>query len=290
MRNFCSRGLRLRSLGPALLIFGATTAWAADGPAIVTIERGGVVEQLDLTKEALEERERRDPQLGETRSYRGVPLLRLLKTRPAPAGTDTLLLIFDNGMQVPVGLSGGALEALDAWVVIASRKGKEPFTGAFPEVVKKKTATPDPRPLRFGNNKLVVARTTNPHSQKDGDFSPWLFVGTLTTLRWINGASYQAAFGGVGVPELARGREVFLSRCQWCHGVRGHGSRQGWDFVQPVPLHSWRSTSSLLAHVRYRNSSAVEGGFMMPQQADVTEEEIVELRKWMAAIATPVEQ
>ena len=76
-----------------------------------------------------------------------------------------------------------------------------------------------------------------------------------------------------------------MARCQWCHGVAGHGARYGWDFVKPVPLESWRSTRSLHAHVKFRNGEAVERGYMMPPQRDVSTEEIEDLRRWMAAVS-----
>ena len=270
----------MRALGVLCAILTAGPAWA--GTTLV-LERGDQVEEVHLRGEALVTVERLDVQLGERRTFRGVPLVRLVRARAAPPGTDTVVLGFDNGMRVPVRLAD--LEALDALVALESRSGKEPFSTMFPEVKKKKTATPDPRPLRFLGNKLVLTSTTHPRVPAPTQASPWLYVDALVSLRWVDGARYEQDFGGLDA-RVAAGREVFLTRCQWCHGVAGHGARYGWDFVRPVPLYEWRSARSLHAHVRFRNADAVERGYMMQPQLDATEAEIGLLHAWMRALVT----
>lgn len=262
-----------------LALLGASPAWAS---TTLVLERGSTVEEVHLRKEALVTVEREDVQLGETRSFRGVPLARIVRARPAPAGTDTVLLGFASGMIVPVALS--ELDALDLFVALESRRGKEPFSANFPEVAKKKTVMPDPRPIRFVGNKLVVSSLVHPRVPTSAQFSPWLYVDSLTSLRWVSGAAYERTFGGADA-EVAAGREVFLTRCQWCHGVDGHGARYGWDFVRPVPLYEWRSARSLHAHVKYRNVDAADRGYMMPPQASVSDEEITQLHAWMKRVA-----
>lgn len=270
----------MRALGVLCAILTAGPAWA--GTTLV-LERGDQVEEVHLRGEALVTVERLDVQLGERRTFRGVPLVRLVRARAAPPGTDTVVLGFDNGMRVPVRLAD--LEALDALVALESRSGKEPFSTMFPEVKKKKTATPDPRPLRFLGNKLVLTSTTHPRVPPTTQASPWLYVDALTSIRWVDGLRYEHDFGGLD-QAVAAGREVFLTRCQWCHGVAGHGARYGWDFVRPVPLYEWRSARSLHAHVRFRNADAVERGYMMQPQLDATEAEISLLHAWMRALVT----
>ena len=270
----------MRALGVLGVLLSAGPAWA--GTTLV-LERGTTVEEVHLRAEPLVTVERLDVQLGERRTFRGVPLARLVRARAAPPGTDSVVLGFDNGMQVPVRLAD--LEALDVLVALDSRVGREPFSSLFPEVKKKRTATPDPRPLRFLGNKLVLTSTTHPRVPAQTQASPWLFVDALASIRWVDGQRYERDFGGLDAG-VAAGREVFLTRCQWCHGVAGHGARYGWDFVKPVPLYEWRSARSLHAHVRFRNADAVDRGYMMQPQLDATEVEIDRLHAWMRALVT----
>jgi mono/diheme cytochrome c family protein len=274
----------MRSALALWLFLPLTPALAEEGHSIV-LERGPASETLELSTETLEVIERFDPQLSETRTFRGVPLTRLLGRHPGPKDADTIVLGFKNGMQIPLPLSSGAIESIDPFIAIESRRGRSEYSPSFPDITKKQSEIPDPRPIHFGGNKLVVAKTTHPRVKDAGEFSPWLYVDSLAFIRWVEGARYEAQFGAASDPTVARGREVFLARCQWCHGVAGHGARYGWDFVKPVPLESWRSTRSLHAHVKFRNGEAVERGYMMPPQRDVSTEEIEDLRRWMAAVS-----
>ena len=104
--------------------------------------------------------------------FRGVALTRLLGRHPGPKDADTIVLGFKNGMQIPLSLSSGALESIDPFIAIESRRGRSEYSPSFPDITKKQSEIPDPRPIHFGGNKLVVAKTTHPRVKDAGEFSP----------------------------------------------------------------------------------------------------------------------
>jgi hypothetical protein len=61
---------------------------------------------------------------------------------------------------------------------------------------------------------------------------------------------------------------------------RGAGASFGWDFVQPLPLSTWRTPDGLYAHVRAHKLEAAQLGLAMPPQPDVTREETDALHAW----------
>ena len=97
-------------------------------------------------------------------------------------------------------------------------------------------------------------------------------------------ASWDAQFAAGDSAQHAEGQRVFLSRCQFCHGVKKVGATFGWDFVEPIPVSQHRSAKSLALHVRSREGDAPEAGLMMPALRDVTEVEVTAVWKWMEAI------
>lgn len=253
--------------------------------------RGGltVVRWQDLK---LVEVTRDDLQLGPGRTFRGVPLEALVRAAPRTAVEDTALLHFANGMQIPVPLGAGTLERLDVFV---AREMKDPASGRFVDdlgkLVHERAPWMEQRAIVFSGNKLVVGdgwhpaltATSRPPPAGDG-FSPWAHVDSLVGIELVNGAAWDGRLRVVEDPRILQGVGTFLARCQYCHGVRETGASFGWDFVKPVPLHTWRAPESLLYHVKFRKLEAAERGLLMPPQPDAGIDEIRALWDWMKAV------
>ena len=225
-----------------------------------------------------------DAQVGSTQVYRGINLADLVERLPRPDGVDTLNLHFANGMMIPVALDG---EPLGQVFIATAWKVGGGFDDHFPDVPKKKRALPDPAPITFGRNKVVVPDGQHPRVPKSAQpsFSPWFYVDTLTGLEWVASSRWERQFAPQGDVAVKRGQQVFLGRCQFCHGVGEVGATYGWDLVRPVPLYDYRRPDGLLTHVKVENAQALERGYRMPPQKDVERAEIQDLWAWMKAIA-----
>lgn len=249
----------------------------------------GLREQRDLRSVVLAdlrlvEQELFDAQLGRSFVFRGINLADLLEGLPRPDGVDHVLLHFANGMIIPVELEGPLVKQV--FLATAYKVGGA-FDDHFPDVPKKKRALPDPAPITFGRNKIVVPDGAHPRVPKSAqaNFSPWFYADTLTGLEWVVGARWERQFQVDGDATIRRGAEVFLGRCQFCHGVGEVGAAYGWDLVHPVPLYDYRRPDGLYVHVTVENAEALQKGYRMPPQKDVDRGEIQELWGWMKAVA-----
>jgi mono/diheme cytochrome c family protein len=238
------------------------------------------VRTIDLETLPLTEVTRYDVQLEAFHTFQGISLADLLDGRVKATSNDAVLLHFANGMIVPVHGSERAEgpPAHAIFIALAIQGGRIDWEKTFPEIAKRRTGLPDPRPIVFSGNKIVV-------SEIQEEFSPWRHVDTLTGIELVSLAAWEAQFEAGTGKEAQRGRAVFLHRCQFCHAARDVGGRFGWDFIDPIPLYSYRSAQNLHAHVKYTNADAVERGYMMPAQRDVDVSEIEALWVWMKAAA-----
>jgi hypothetical protein len=233
---------------------------------------GAVV--IDLETVPAIEKTMYDVQLESTRAFRGLTLSSLIEARTIGSGVDTALLHFANGMIVPVLLDASK----NVFIAASIRSPAGEWERAFPEVTKRRAVLPDPRPIAFGANKIVV--TDAPEM-----FSPWQHVDTLVGVELVRGAAYEAQFGIGDKAEIQPGARVFLKRCHFCHAVRDVGATFGWDLVDPVPVYTYRTTQTLHAHVKYENADALELGYMMPVQRDIERTEIDALLAWLKRVA-----
>jgi hypothetical protein len=246
--------------------------------------------KIDLEKLKLENRELLDIQYGKKANYRAILLNDLISRETAGMSGDLVLLHFENQMIVPVPMELFASndEKFAIWIAVKYRaEGEGKWLDKFPNVVRPDVKFKDPSPLKFKNNKLVVGPLWRPSRADPKDsFSPWKHVGSLTGIELVQEAAYDRQFETVGKKDLvAAGRKIFLTRCQYCHGVRMVGAKYGWDFVSPLPIYQKRSADSLFLHVQVPKQDKIEMGIHMPHQPDFTPVEAKQLWKWLEVVA-----
>lgn len=235
------------------------------------------------------EARQQDVQYGAVVHVRGVPLRALLAQHPAAATATTALLRFRNGMVVPLPLRDERWQArLNPFLALAAEpaEGGGLRAGAFPPVSYRGADSDyaDVRPIRFAGNKLVVSDRAHPAvpERHAAQFSPWGYVDSLAGVEFVDGAAYDRQFEPSAA--AAPGAALFRESCQFCHGVRKVGARFGWDFVEPIPIYTYRhSGAKLYYHIRYR---ATERGQQMPALRHIAEDEAGKLLPWLRAVAT----
>jgi hypothetical protein len=246
-----------------------------------------------------------DYQYRKKNLYRVLPLQTVLKAAQPGAKEDMALLVFANGMRVPVYFSGPSSPMLDSLYLAdgwcqkkgVAAQGKKPArseitcAGDFPEISKDDqfAILADPRPIQFHGNKIVSTDGLHPDlgSKQLEHFSPWNHADSLKQILLVSSHAYWQQFS-VGEED---GFAVFKQRCQFCHGVNYVGASFGWDFVQPLKLADKRSPEQLLNHIKYPKALRTSQGLMMPVQKDVTPEEMAMLWKWMKLIGSkPLEK
>lgn len=263
-----------------LYLLLATTLCAQAGTTVEAFERGSATRKtLDLNAQPPTEHTQQDVQYGRVETYRGVPLDTLIAQAGPEKKFDLVILHFKNGMAVPLPFRDAALmKALSPLVAVAPK---------FPSLKKKGAPQRDSRPLEFEGNKLVVSALTHPMLPPGAteDASPWRHVDSLVSLEFVVAARYYAQFTVKGSAEVKKGEQLFVARCQYCHGVKKVGASYGWDFVEPIPIVEHRKPGSLWLHIISREEDAPEQGLMMPAFKDVTKADAAALWKWLEAIA-----
>jgi hypothetical protein len=250
-------------------------AW---GPAHRPVHAATIVVDLDaLTQETRTVLDH----TGRTLTVQGVPLSSLLAKAPKDRVVDAARLRFKNGTEVLLPLARSPM--LDVFVARRLKHSDQAaFTTDFDPVPLGDASWRSPRSLVFSGNRVFAAAPAEPPQGRG--FVPWGFVDSLVEVELVHEASWQQVFD-VG-EETRRGLEVWRARCQTCHGARGAGASFGWDFVQPLPLSTWRTPDGLFTHVRAHKLEAAQLGLAMPPQPDVTREETDALHAWMSALAT----
>jgi hypothetical protein len=235
--------------------------------------------KIDLDTETLETRAVQDSG-GRLSTVQGVLLSQLLPRLNASKLHDAARLRFANGTEVLL-----PLWRLSLFEPFIARRVQEradgPFRTAFAPVPLGEAHWRSARALQFAGNRVFVSRQEAPHS-KDA-FSPWGFTDSLVEVELVNEKAWLAVFEVD--PKTRRGVEVWRNRCQSCHGAHQAGATFGWDFVKPLPLHTWRTPETLFTHVKDNKISGAAMGLAMPPQPDVTREETDALHAWMKALA-----
>lgn len=259
-----------------LVVFG--------GSVELSWQVGGKAGRSEVSLEALPqvELEQADVQYDRTVRFKGVKLAALLEKLPGEG--DLVLARFKNGMVVPLPDAEG-LERLGA--AVATALWVDGAWAPLPPVCKPGARERDVRPTRFDDNKLMVKERWHPDVPAPAlaTFTPWQHANALAGLERTDRDRFSRQFPAGKTAAERRGRELFDQRCRVCHGARGVGASFGWDFVEPVPLYSYRAPESLFMHVRYRASDAPEKGYLMPQLSDLTAADAKALWQWMRLVA-----
>jgi mono/diheme cytochrome c family protein len=239
---------------------------------------------VDLTKLKAVEVTRPDLQVGGQRHYRGVPLSSVVDSLKPGKQADTVLLKFANGMQVPLPRDAKLWKELEPFIALeVERDGA--WSADFPEVAKAGAEERDVRPLVFNGNKFVVSTAAHPAvapAARENGFTPFAYVDTLVGVELVNAAEREQAIKVTRDAAAQSGFKVFLSHCQFCHGVRQVGARYGRDFATPSLAE--KDAKALLLHVRYRDADAAEKGQMMPYFKDVGADDVKALLTWIRAV------
>lgn len=232
--------------------------------------------------------QRSDAQYGKTAYYRGVLLRDVIAQYNPPANIDLLLLRFRNGMIVPLPFRDdktvSRLEPMIALSMSASAEG--PYSSDFPPITSQTEGYADLRQVAFSGNKVVVKDRYHPEVAEvaQATFSPWSLPDSLVGIEFVESAAYYRQF--LPNPEVRAGLELFRGSCQFCHGVRKVGARFGWDYAQPIELHTYHSDPArLYYHIRYRVEYKATWS-QMPALKHITEEQAGLIWQWMRSVST----
>jgi mono/diheme cytochrome c family protein len=248
----------------------------------------GAPKVLDLDKLPQQQSQKADVQYGGSAYYRGVSLREVIAQYAPPPQVDLALLHFKNGMIIPLPFrEERAMSRLDPLVAVSmSASEGGPFTTEFPPLSKKVEGYVDIRQVSFSGNKLVVKDRWHPDVPEaaQAHFTPWATADSLTGIEFAETSAYYRQF----LPSAAErlGWERFRESCQFCHGVRKVGASFGWDWAQPIELHTYRSDpQKLFYHVRYRVEYR-QIWEQMPALKHITEEDAGHLWRYMRAVST----
>jgi len=243
---------------------------------------------IDLDKLPQKQEQRMDAQYGSSAFYRGVPLQAIIAKYNPPSQADLVLLHFRNGMLVPLPFRDArAMSRLNPLLAVAMAPAAEgPFAERFPPINRRFEGFADIPQVMFSGNKLVVSERWHPDVPEAAReaFSPWGTTDSLYGLEFAESSAYYRQF--YPGKDFGRGAELFRQSCQFCHGVRKVGASFGWDFAQPIELHTYRKNPErLYYHIRYRVEyrATLE---QMPALKHITEEEAGHLWRWMRAVTT----
>jgi mono/diheme cytochrome c family protein len=245
---------------------------------------------VDLDKLPMVDTARFDAQYARSRPYRGIALGALIERFSPETSLDLAILHFANGMAVPLPFRDAAtMRRLEPFVARGmGARSKDPIQiGVFPGIPKP-NARADARPIAFAGNKIVVAGLWHPAlgDKEKPVFSPWSHTDTLTSIEFVESKPYYGQFDVDGDAQVQRGLGLFEKSCQFCHGARKTGARFGWDFVEPMPMYTYRKSMNLFYHVAYKPIDAAEKGLMMPAMRFMTQDDAAALWQWLRAVAT----
>lgn len=287
----------------AVVVFGRAAAAAPPGQGnVVELWARGTAAQVgddtprartqtvDLDTLPLVNASRFDAQYSQSRIYRGLPLELVLDRFPREPALDLAILHFANGMAVPLPFrDAAAMKRLSPFIArgMAPRRNDPIAIGQFPQLAKRYVRA-DARPISFAGNKIVVAGWWHPDVGEKVKplFSPWSFVDTLVSIEFVDSKAYYRQFDVDPDARVQEGLAIYRQACQFCHGARKVGARYGWDFVEPMPVYTYRKEANLLYHVSYRPLDAAERGLMMPALRFMTREQAASLWQWLRAVGT----
>lgn len=232
-----------------------------------------------------------DVQYGRAATYRGIALWALFARFAPEASLDLAILHFANGMAVPLPFRDAVVMRRLAPFLARGMAGgshEQMRIGVFPSI-SKQDARADARPITFSGNKIIVADKWHPAigDKVQTTFSPWVHTDTLVGIEFAEAGPYYHQFDVDTDAKVQRGFSLFRQSCQFCHGARKTGAKFGWDFVEPVPIFTYRKPQmNLFYHVAYKPIDAAERGLMMPAMRFMSEDDAGALWQWLRAVAT----
>lgn len=246
--------------------------------------RAGTRRKIALGALPLQTFERTDPQYERKLTFRGFALKSLLDRATPPAKADLALLHTANGMTIPVPFRDAvAMKRMD--VMIAREVVIDGKPAPLPGVPRRTGTFAHVPGIEFQGHKLSVAEPWHPMlSDKVAaeEFSPWRHADTLVAIEFVVARPYYAQFDVADGDDARAGMQIYKETCQFCHGARRVGAKYGWDFVEPLPLASWRTTAqSLYWHVAFRRFDAAERNLTMPALKHMTESDAAHVFRWM---------
>jgi hypothetical protein len=266
------------SLLAIALVASPLIARAADAPFSVQIQIGPVegvptsTRSVSFEQAARKQRRVFDVQDGREHNVRGVALRALLAAANAPKAADTAIVVYSDGMQIPVHLADKP--TVDA-VFIAFEHGDamDRFTARYPLLG---------RQMELGCPKVVYGRNVGKA------YSIWRYPAEFSAIKLVTWKAHEAALAQPTrrLPDRS-GWPLYLKHCQPCHGLGGQGAARGSDFLtdleayRRIPANAetgWDEHPSLHEKVK----GFVDG--TMPVLDHVSSAEIATLWKWLHAV------
>ena len=261
----------------ALLLAAPSTARGADGFS-VEVQIGPVRGAPNATRTISFEQAARkqvrsyDIQDGKEHNVRGVSLRSLLAEVSAPKSADTVLVLYRDGMQIPVPLADKAtVDAL--FIAFEHGDAMDRFTTNYP-LYGRSMELPCPKVV-YGNKPA-------------GSYSIWKYPTQFAGIRLVSWKAHEAALAQPTrkLPDRS-GWPLYVRHCQPCHSIGGQGATRGSDFLtdlaayRRIPPHAatdWSEHPSL--HEKLKGY--VEG--TMPVLNHVSNADITTLWRWLHAV------
>jgi cytochrome c2 len=194
---------------------------------------------------------------------------------PLPTSADFMLLHMANGMVVPVAVAK-LRDDRQVFIAVAIREGKS-WTSSFPASIRPDPIVKDSKPIQFKGNKLVVGADWE--TAKDS-FTPWRYVDSLVGIEFIEWTAYFNQFRTKHEKSSDRGREIYQSRCHFCHSMRGIGGKFGPDFATAVSedKQAWEALYNKVAGPK---SAAEKLSHSMPSLNSFSKSDAKALVRWI---------
>jgi len=270
--------MRFAAASLVLLVLQLSAAARAAGPAAIEIQIGPVKGTAPATftvplDQATRLRARTfDVQDKRDHEVRGIPFRTLLALANAPKAADTALILYSDGMQVPVRLADK--QTVDAlFIALEHGDAKENFTTRYP--------------LFGGTMELACPKVI--YSAKVGNaYSIWRYPMELSGVRFVTWTSYEAELAQpTRAMQDRSGWPIYVRHCQPCHGIGGQGAKRGPDFlsnmdayrrIRPHAYRGWDEPPSLHEKIKGFEDGA------MPVLDHVSNADISALWRWLHAV------
>ena len=272
--------LPMRSAGAwlALLVLRLSATARAAGPDAVQIQIGPVKGTAPATftvslDQATRLRVRTfDAQDKQDHEVRGVPFRSLVALANVPKSADTAIILYTDGMQVPVRLTDK--QTIDAiFIALEHGDAKGQFTTRYP--------------LFGGAMELSCPKVI--YSGRVGNaYTIWRYPMEFGGVRFVTWTSYEAELAQpTRAMQDRSGWPLYIRHCQPCHGVGGQGAKRGPDFlsnmdayrrIRPHAYTGWDEHPSLHEKIK-----GFEDG-TMPVLNHISNAEISALWRWLHAV------